>query len=313
MGKTTIGSFIAVLRKSNGMTQQELADRLNVSNKTISKWECNDGYPELTLIPVLAEIFNVSSDEILQGCRINKEDHIEKSALKTDKQVKRLINNTTNKFKIISLISSAISIFGFVLLFVIAYGAYRPYIGLGVLVLLIVTSFVLETINLFSTKVAINGSELLEKNDAMIVECNSLLNKCFFYLIMLNIFFLSIGLPIGLMGDAYSVVTIEYFGSNVLPSLIFYMIPVFLVSYVIFQVKEQGRMKEKIENNIKVKSQLKKLNIIFWIITCPLLLVLFIFAVTDIEGGPALYFTPLLFIILCFGYLSLRKVALKKV
>lgn len=70
MENKTIGSFIAVLRKSNGMTQQEVADRLNVSNKTINKWERDESYPEITLIPVLAELFGVTSDEILRGQRV---------------------------------------------------------------------------------------------------------------------------------------------------------------------------------------------------------------------------------------------------
>lgn len=43
------------------MTQQEVADRLNVSNKTISKWERDEGYPEITIIPALAELFEVIS------------------------------------------------------------------------------------------------------------------------------------------------------------------------------------------------------------------------------------------------------------
>ena len=42
-----MGAFLAALRKANGYTQQEVADKLNVSNKTVSKWECDDGCPEI--------------------------------------------------------------------------------------------------------------------------------------------------------------------------------------------------------------------------------------------------------------------------
>ncbi|MBR6634168.1 MAG: helix-turn-helix transcriptional regulator, partial [Clostridia bacterium] len=61
MERRTIGGFIAVLRKANGMTQRELAEQLNVSDKAVSRWERDECAPDLTLIPVLAEIFGVTS------------------------------------------------------------------------------------------------------------------------------------------------------------------------------------------------------------------------------------------------------------
>ena len=64
MEKKTIGSFITALRKANGMTQKDLAEKLNVSDKTISRWERDDGTPDLSVIPVIAEIFGVTCDEL---------------------------------------------------------------------------------------------------------------------------------------------------------------------------------------------------------------------------------------------------------
>ncbi len=61
MANNTIGQFISVLRKANGMTQQQLADRLNVSNKAVSRWERDETAPDITLIPAIAEIFGVMS------------------------------------------------------------------------------------------------------------------------------------------------------------------------------------------------------------------------------------------------------------
>ncbi len=69
MEKKTIGGFIAALRKANGMTQKDLAEQLNVSDKTVSRWERDDGAPDLSLIPVIAEIFDVTCDELLRGQR----------------------------------------------------------------------------------------------------------------------------------------------------------------------------------------------------------------------------------------------------
>ena len=69
MERKTIGSFICVLRKANGLTQRELADKLGISDKAVSRWERDETAPDLSLIPAIAEIFGVSSDELLRGER----------------------------------------------------------------------------------------------------------------------------------------------------------------------------------------------------------------------------------------------------
>ena len=61
------GSYLAALRKDAGMTQQEVADRLGVSNKTISKWESGGGFPDIAILPALAELYGVTADDILAG------------------------------------------------------------------------------------------------------------------------------------------------------------------------------------------------------------------------------------------------------
>jgi len=62
-----IGIFLQSLRKSKGLTQLELADMLNVSNKTVSKWENGLGIPEMSTLLMLSNIYNVSVDDILRG------------------------------------------------------------------------------------------------------------------------------------------------------------------------------------------------------------------------------------------------------
>ena len=84
MEKKTIGGFISTLRKANGMTQKELAERLNVSDKTISRWERDDGAPDLALIPVIAEIFNVTYDELLRG---ERKSPTERAEMLEDKEI----------------------------------------------------------------------------------------------------------------------------------------------------------------------------------------------------------------------------------
>ena len=53
MEKKTIGQFIAVLRKANGLTQQDLADCLNVSNKAVSRWERDESAPDIFRLLVI--------------------------------------------------------------------------------------------------------------------------------------------------------------------------------------------------------------------------------------------------------------------
>lgn len=71
--KHSIGKTIAELRKANGWTQVELAERINVSDKTISKWEKDNGAPSIEFLPILSEIFGVSIDYIVSGKEVEKE------------------------------------------------------------------------------------------------------------------------------------------------------------------------------------------------------------------------------------------------
>lgn len=65
--KHKIGDTIAKLRKEKGWTQNELAEKLQVSDKAISKWESNKGDPSLEFLPVMAELFDVTLDYLMTG------------------------------------------------------------------------------------------------------------------------------------------------------------------------------------------------------------------------------------------------------
>ena len=67
MDAAKTGSYLAALRKTRGLTQQEAAERLGVSNKTVSKWESGGGFPEITVLPALAELYGVTADDLLAG------------------------------------------------------------------------------------------------------------------------------------------------------------------------------------------------------------------------------------------------------
>lgn len=66
MKRKTLGMMIAFLRKENGMTQLELAEKMGVTDKAVSKWERNISCPDVNSIPKLARIFDISVDELMQ-------------------------------------------------------------------------------------------------------------------------------------------------------------------------------------------------------------------------------------------------------
>ena len=81
--KVTLGAFIAELRKEKGLTQKEFAEMLCVSDKTVSHWECDKTSPDISLLPVIAETFGITVDELLKGERKHEKAEEKKEALKT--------------------------------------------------------------------------------------------------------------------------------------------------------------------------------------------------------------------------------------
>ncbi|MBQ1565774.1 MAG: helix-turn-helix transcriptional regulator [Clostridia bacterium] len=63
--KETLGKRIAALRKEKGLTQEQLAEKVGVSAQAVSKWENDVSCPDITLLPLLADLFDVSVDELL--------------------------------------------------------------------------------------------------------------------------------------------------------------------------------------------------------------------------------------------------------
>ena len=78
MKKQTLGMMISTLRKEKGMTQLELAEKMGVTDKAVSKWERDLSFPDINSIPKLAEIFEVSVDELMQ-IKIDTKENIGKN------------------------------------------------------------------------------------------------------------------------------------------------------------------------------------------------------------------------------------------
>lgn len=115
MDKKTMGTFLAALRKAHGYTQQEVADKLNISNKTVSKWERDEGCPEIMMLPAIAELYNVTVDEILRGERIIKQENEQTNEEKTEKRAKYILDKTFSRFTNLSFIAIALGMLATVL------------------------------------------------------------------------------------------------------------------------------------------------------------------------------------------------------
>ena len=79
MNQIKTGNYIAGLRKEKNMTQRELAERINVSDKTISKWETGKSMPDLDCIGALCETLGVSVNEIISGESLSADDYSRKA------------------------------------------------------------------------------------------------------------------------------------------------------------------------------------------------------------------------------------------
>jgi transcriptional regulator with XRE-family HTH domain len=69
MNQIKIGSFLKELRKEKGLTQEQLAEQLNVSNRSVSRWETGNNMPDLSMLIALAEYYDVDVREIIDGER----------------------------------------------------------------------------------------------------------------------------------------------------------------------------------------------------------------------------------------------------
>lgn len=74
MDQIKVGSFIAQCRKEKNLTQMQLAEKLNMSNKSISKWETGRGMPDVSIMIELCEILGITVNELLSGQHLKKED-----------------------------------------------------------------------------------------------------------------------------------------------------------------------------------------------------------------------------------------------
>ena len=108
MDQIRIGRFIAQCRKTGGLTQRQLADGLGISDKTVSKWECGNGLPEVSLMLPLCAVLGITVNDLLSGERVAQADYQKKAE---ENMMELIRENAENKKRLaLSLICVAVTV-----------------------------------------------------------------------------------------------------------------------------------------------------------------------------------------------------------
>jgi len=150
-----IGGFIAQERKRKKLTQQQLADILGISNKTVSKWECGGGMPEISLLLPLCQELEISVNELLSGERLDEEEYRQKAE---ENMMNFMQEREENKKKFwLTFSVGIVSTVSFITLMIIAF-IYADVIGLSVRILLVAIAVAVFAFGLY---VAMDGERTI--------------------------------------------------------------------------------------------------------------------------------------------------------
>lgn len=108
MDQSKTGKFIAQERRVQNLTQRQLADKLAISDKTVSKWECGKGLPEVSLMLPLCEILQITVNDLLSGEKVAEGDYQKKAE---ENMMDLIRENAENKERMtLSIICGVITI-----------------------------------------------------------------------------------------------------------------------------------------------------------------------------------------------------------
>lgn len=131
MAKQPIGEFLATLRKAHGYTQQQVADELGISNRTLSAWEQGRAYPDILTLPALAELYGVTADEIINGERAKTGDSTGVTEELSEKVQAKVYKNKITKFSSLSVTFTIIGSLGAAVFFAgTLLTALTPWLGI---------------------------------------------------------------------------------------------------------------------------------------------------------------------------------------
>ena len=134
MDQIQIGKFIAESRKAKDLTQRQFADALSISDKTISKWECGKGLPEVSLMLPLCAALEITVNDLLSGEKVSEVDYQRKAEGNMMDLMKE--NEENRKRMALSMITVVITIIAVCALIVIASFPDLPAIVRIILIVL---------------------------------------------------------------------------------------------------------------------------------------------------------------------------------
>ena len=118
MDQAKTGQFIAARRRELGLTQRQLAEKLSISDKTVSKWECGGGLPEVGLMLPLCGELGISVNELLAGRRVEEREYKEQAEANMMDLVRQ--NQENKKRMALSVICGSVTVVAVVALVIIA-------------------------------------------------------------------------------------------------------------------------------------------------------------------------------------------------
>ena len=107
MNANTLGEFVAALRQEKGLTQKQLADRLGVTDKAVSRWEKGKNYPDIELLEPIAREFEVTVNELISGRRLGSGEILPES----DSNIVHIIKINRRQKRIFSMVLALLLVF----------------------------------------------------------------------------------------------------------------------------------------------------------------------------------------------------------
>lgn len=145
MDTVKIGKFLKELRKEKGFTQEQLGEKISVTNKTISRWENGNYMPPIECLEMLSDIYKISINEIVAGERVT-EDKIKEVAEENISSVLTDLQNKNRKFEnrmIITLIVSTLLTIAVLLL--LPLDSMKNVL---IFIMIIILAFITNTLNI---------------------------------------------------------------------------------------------------------------------------------------------------------------------
>lgn len=191
MAQQGTGEFLAALRKAKGYTQQETADHLGVSNKTISSWETGGSSPDISMLPALAELYGVTCDEIVRGRRITVAEDEKVVIAKREKAIRHILTKKKIDFTIICWICGALTALGLALAMITAYVAGQGMTGFLIGLSLFAVSVIICVPAMKKIRFSLSG----EEESAGAAKLANAASKASLRLVMANLVALGLILP----------------------------------------------------------------------------------------------------------------------